>query len=154
LIAETTGLDWLILTKRPERIAECLPAGWENGWPNVWLGTSIDDRKDGVPRIDHLRRIPAVVHFLSVEPLLEDLGPIDLTGIDWVIVGGESDQKGRQRSLDLALTICLQDHRRRNRVPFFMKQDSGRESGLQGRIADDLWRIKEFPTPRTAATVE
>ena len=58
--------------------------------PNIWWGVSVEDRRYGVPRIDDLRAAPAEVRFLSIEPLLEDLGEIDLEGIDWVIVGGES----------------------------------------------------------------
>lgn len=68
---------------------------WPWPLPNVWLGVSVEDRKYGVPRIDELRATPAAVRFLSVEPLLEDLGTIDLTGIDWVIVGGESGHGAR-----------------------------------------------------------
>ena len=82
-----------VLTKRAERMAEfCrgvdVPA-------NAWLGVSVENRKHGVPRIDVLRTIDAKVRFLSVEPLLEDLGAIDLEGIHWVIVGGESGHKAR-----------------------------------------------------------
>ena len=58
--------------------------------PQIWWGVSVENRRDGLPRIDDLRKSPAVTRFLSVEPLLEDLGPLDLTGIHWVIVGGES----------------------------------------------------------------
>jgi protein gp37 len=63
--------------------------------PNAWLGVTVENKKDGVPRIDFLRRINVHVRFLSVEPLLEDLGPVDLSGIQWVIVGGESGPKAR-----------------------------------------------------------
>lgn len=82
-----------VLTKRAERMAAfcrdiCVP-------PNVWLGVSVENRKHGVPRIDILRHIDAGVRFLSVEPLLEDLGRIDLTDIHWVIVGGESGHEAR-----------------------------------------------------------
>ena len=82
-----------VLTKRAERMAafcrdNCVP-------PNVWLGVSVENRKHGVPRIDILSHIDAGVRFLSVEPLLEDLGRIDLTDIHWVIVGGESGRKAR-----------------------------------------------------------
>ena len=61
--------------------------------PNVWLGVSVENRKHGVPRISVLREIEASVRFLSIEPLLEDIGEIDLTGIHWAIVGGESGPK-------------------------------------------------------------
>src|SRR5690606_17965977 len=77
-----------VLTKRAERIEEFTsrrpcPA-------NVWLGVSVENKRHGVPRIEHLRRARAGVKFLSIEPLLEDLGELDLSGIDWAIVGGES----------------------------------------------------------------
>ena len=82
-----------VLTKRAERMAlfchEYTPS------PNVWLGVSVEDRKYGLPRIDAMRQVPSTVRFLSVEPLLEDLGGIDLTGIHWVIVGGESGPSAR-----------------------------------------------------------
>lgn len=82
-----------VLTKRAERMMAfcdsiCVP-------PNVWLGVSVENRKHGVPRIDVLRNIDAKVRFLSIEPLLEDLGRIDLTDIHWIIVGGESGRKAR-----------------------------------------------------------
>lgn len=82
-----------VLTKRAERMAEfCqsvkVPA-------NVWLGVSVEDRRYGVPRIDILLTVAAHVRFLSVEPLLEDIGLINLSGIHWVIVGGESGFKAR-----------------------------------------------------------
>ncbi|MBL7650230.1 MAG: phage Gp37/Gp68 family protein, partial [Candidatus Hydrogenedentes bacterium] len=82
-----------LLTKRAER----LPDFFANRPvpPNVWLGVTVEDRRHGLPRIAHLRRVPARVRFLSVEPLLEDLGPLDLDGIDWVIVGGESGPDAR-----------------------------------------------------------
>jgi protein gp37 len=67
---------------------------------NVWLGVSVENRKHGVPRIDVLRSIDAGVRFLSVEPLLEDLGHVDLTNIYWVIVGGESGRKARPMKLE------------------------------------------------------
>lgn len=82
-----------VLTKRAERMAAfCRDIHIP---PNVWLGVSVENRKHGVPRIDALRNVHASVRFLSAEPLLEDLGPIGLTGIHWVIVGGESGRKAR-----------------------------------------------------------
>jgi protein gp37 len=81
-----------VLTKRPERLARMLagplkPMAME---PHMWWGVSVENRKHGLPRIDHLRSAPAAVRFLSVEPLLEDLGRVDLGGIHWMIVGGET----------------------------------------------------------------
>lgn len=82
-----------ILTKRADRLPQYFK---DKDCPqNVWLGVSVENRKYGVPRIDHLRGVDAHIRFLSVEPLLEDLGTLDLRGIHWVIVGGESGHKAR-----------------------------------------------------------
>ncbi len=107
-----------VLTKRAERMAEfcqdcIIPL-------NVWLGVSVENKKHGVPRISVLREIEAQVRFLSVEPLLEHLGEIDLTGIHWVIVGGESGHKARpirQEWIDNIKQQCDQTG-----VAFFFKQ--------------------------------
>lgn len=88
--------DWhtyQVLTKRPERMAEYL-AGRRVA-DHIWLGTSVENRRHGVPRIAHLLQVNARTRFLSAEPLLEDLGPISLQGIAWVIVGGESGHGAR-----------------------------------------------------------
>jgi len=91
LIKKTPHLDWLLLTKRAENIEKYLPADWgETGYPNVWLGVTVENKKEGLPRIDILRKIPAVCRFLSCEPLIEDLGNVNLNGIHWVIIGGET----------------------------------------------------------------
>jgi len=87
--------------------------------PNVWLGVSVEDRKR-IDRIDHLRHTLAAVRFLSIEPLLEDLGEIDLTGISWVIVGGESGHGARPMHPDWARS--LRDQCEAASVPFFFKQ--------------------------------
>ncbi len=82
-----------VLTKRPARMAKFCKGTVVPG--NVWLGTSVENRRHGVPRIAHLQAIDAPVRFLSVEPLLEDLGTLDLGGISWIIVGGESGPGAR-----------------------------------------------------------
>jgi len=87
---------------------------------NIWLGVSVEDKKSGVPRIDKLRNIEATIKFLSVEPLLEDIGQIDLKGIDWVIVGGESGVKARPMKKDWAMNIQKQCEEQN--VAFFFKQ--------------------------------
>ncbi len=91
-------------------------------WPprNMWLGVSVEDREHGLPRVDILRRIPARVRYLSIEPLLEELGAIDLTGIHWVIVGGESGRKARP--MHPAWARSLRDQCVAAGVPFFFKQ--------------------------------
>lgn len=88
--------------------------------PNVWYGVSVEDRKHGVPRIDHLRRAPAAVRFLSIEPLLEDVGDLDLTGIHWVIAGAESGRKARPMEDNWVRRVrdqCIEQG-----VRFFFKQ--------------------------------
>lgn len=93
VIRQTPQHTYQILTKRAERLPEYFK---KRGCPkNVWLGVSVEDRQYGVPRIDYLRQVNAHIRFLSVEPLLEDVGEVDLTGIHWVIVGGESGPKAR-----------------------------------------------------------
>lgn len=93
VIERTPWHTYQILTKRAWRLPEYF--GQAKLPPNVWLGVSVEDRKYGVPRIAELQKVNAAVRFLSVEPLLEDLGPLDLAGIHWVIVGGESGAKAR-----------------------------------------------------------
>jgi len=100
LIAKTTALRWLILTKRPQNADRLMLAASlaMDGpvWPsNVWLGTTVESRRYADERIPELRKVPAAVRFLSIEPLLEDLGVLDLTGIGWVIVGGETGSGAR-----------------------------------------------------------
>lgn len=107
-----------VLTKRADRLPTFFEA---RPCPsNVWLGVSVEDRKYGVPRIDHLRQVKAKVRFLSVEPLLEDLGALDLTGIHWVIVGGESGAGARPMKPAWADSVRRQATAQR--VAFFFKQ--------------------------------
>lgn len=102
--------------------------------PNVWLGVSVEDRKYGIPRIDQLRETPAAIRFLSVEPLLEDLGEIDLRGIHWVIVGGESGAGARP--MDAAWVRSLRDQCEAAGVAFFFKQWGGVRKKAAGRVLD------------------
>jgi protein gp37 len=95
-----------VLTKRAERLPRYFLS---RGCPaNVWLGVSVEDRKYGVPRISELRKVRAAVRFLSIEPLLEDLGSLDLQGIHWVIVGGESGARARSMKVEWAEGILRQ----------------------------------------------
>lgn len=92
IIKEHPEHQWQILTKRPERILQCLPKDWGEGYENVWLGVSVENQNN-VGRILELQTIPAKIKFISAEPLLGALDLKDkqlLTGIDWVIIGGES----------------------------------------------------------------
>lgn len=132
-----------VLTKRPKRMMELLngPLQFAGDLPRVWWGTSVENRQHGVPRIDILRRTHANVRFLSVEPLLEDLGELDLTGINWVIVGGESGAGARAIREEWVTNI--RDQCEQAGVSFFFKQwggvrksEAGRE--LQGRTYNDM----------------
>lgn len=133
-IRATPHLDWQLLTKRAPNIQKYLPADWGDGYPNVWLGVTCEDRKHGFSRVDVLREIPATVRFISAEPLLEDIGGIDLAGIDWLIVGGESGNGFRPMNLAWART--LRDQCQRDGVTFFYKQDGGRNGG--GHLLDGV----------------
>lgn len=115
---QTPQHTYQVLTKRAERLPEFFAS--RTCPPNVWLGVSVEDRKYGVPRIAHLRRVKAHVRFLSVEPLLEDVGRLDLRGIHWVIVGGESGAKARPMEADWAEGVRAQAVAQG--VAFFFKQ--------------------------------
>ena len=121
LIAATPNLDWLILTKRPQNIMYMLPDDWNDGYTNVWIGVTAENREQAVRRIPILRSIPAAVRFISCEPLLEDITPgLNLDGIHWVICGGESGYKARYMQhvpVLRLIKIC-----RTAGVSFFMKQ--------------------------------
>lgn len=107
-----------ILTKRENAMFDYFQN--RNVPKNIWLGVSVEDKKSGVPRIDKLRDINATIKFLSIEPLLEDIGDINLTGIDWVIVGGESGAKARPMKKEWVLSIQKQCEEQN--VAFFFKQ--------------------------------
>ncbi|WP_448478073.1 DUF5131 family protein [Pseudoxanthomonas mexicana] len=121
VMAKTPQHSYQVLTKRAARMARffktrSVPA-------NVWLGVSVENQRHGVPRIDYLRTIDARIRFLSVEPLLEDVGPLDLAGIHWVIVGGESGPKARPMAPQWAEAVRLQC--KQQEVAFFFKQWGG-----------------------------
>ena len=143
LIRACPHLWFQLLTKRPENIVGMLPDDWSVGYPNVWLGTSIEDMRVA-ERADALRSIPAVVRFISYEPALGSLNDLDLDGIDWVIYGGESGSGFRAEDKQWARDM----HSKCNQsgAAFFHKQSSGyrTETGIEldGRI------VREFPTPR------
>ena len=132
-----------VLTKRSGRMSELLRTklAFAAGLKHIWWGVSVEDRKYGLPRIDDLRAAPAAVRFLSVEPLLEDLGRINLRGISWVIVGGESGPGARP--MDKSWVLTIRDQCRKAEVPFFFKQWGGvrkSEAGrrLEGRTYDEF----------------
>lgn len=147
--------DWHIyqvLTKRARRLRELtlqMPGRLVES-KHIWLGVSVEDRKYGLPRIDELRAARAAVRFLSVEPLLQDLGKIDLHGIDWVIVGGESGPGARPMAEKWVLS--LRDQCLAANVPFFFKQWGGvlkARTGrtLQGQFHDDYPPIAHASPP-------
>lgn len=121
VIARTPHHTYQILTKRAAHLARyfrtrAVPC-------NAWLGVSVENRRHGVPRIDYLRQVEARIRFLSVEPLLENLGELDLTGIHWVIVGGESGPKARPMRPEWVEAVQHQCHAQN--VSFFFKQWGG-----------------------------
>ena len=120
-----------ILTKRSERLIELarqLP--WHD---NVWMGVSVENR-DYTYRVEHLRKVPAAVRFLSVEPLLGPIPRLPLQGIDWVIVGGESGP--RCRKVEPQWVRHIRDRCIAYGVPFFFKQWGGTRKKLSGRDLD------------------
>lgn len=133
-----------VLTKRSDRMHDLLndQLRFAARLPHVWWGVSVENKKHGLPRIEHLRDTPAAVKFLSIEPLLEDLGAIDLRGISWVIVGGESGRGARPMKREWVTSIQVQCTRAR--VPFFFKQWGGVQKKKNGRELDGrTW--DEFP---------
>ncbi len=128
VIKNTPHLDYQVLTKRPENIADRLPDDWgESGYPNVWLGVSVESQ-EYTDRIHVLNQIPAVIRFVSYEPAL---GPLDLLVefelgmVDWVISGGESGYKPRPAETEWFRRIQFQCNL--YRIPFFHKQNGGRK---------------------------
>jgi protein gp37 len=121
VIEKSPWHTYQILTKRAERMGDIMkdiiiPS-------NAWMGVTVENKKHGLPRIELLRKINANVRFLSIEPLLEDLGNINLNGIHWAIVGGESGPKARPMKAEWVNSIkvqCKESH-----VPFFFKQWGG-----------------------------
>ncbi|MCI0704402.1 MAG: phage Gp37/Gp68 family protein [Planctomycetia bacterium] len=126
-----------VLTKRSERMAELLRTKlrFAAELPHVWWGVSVENQRHGLPRIEHLRFAPAAVRFLSVEPLLEDLGEVNLTDIHWMIVGGESGHGARPMALEWVRS--LRDQCRKTGVSFFFKQWGGVRKNETGRKLDN-----------------
>lgn len=139
LIRQCPDLDFLLLTKRPENISRYLPDDWADGYPNVWLGCTVEDQK-AAERAKHLIKIPAKVHFLSMEPLV---GPVDLSdvigGLEWVITGGENGKHYRPVNPDWFRTI--RDQCAAQEVPFLFKQWEGENQKVikaKGRELDGV----------------
>jgi protein gp37 len=155
VIRDCQNLVWLILTKRPERIVEQLPADWGGGYPNVWLGTTCGTRAS-YERIDILRSIPCALRFLSLEPLLESLQDIDLAGVGWILVGGMSGPLWKKRTMQIQWASELYDRsKKQESCAYFFKQVSAYRSewGIDGlgrhrgeKDKDGKWKLfREFP---------
>lgn len=152
VIARSPIHTFQILTKRAERMASYFRNRTVPG--NAWLGVTVEDRKHGVPRIEKLREIDASIRFLSVEPLLEDIGEVNLSDIHWVIVGGESGPKARPMRLEWVDSIRQQCEE--SEVAFFFKQWGGwgadgvkrakKQNGrqLHGRTWDAMPALQSF----------
>lgn len=145
-----------VLTKRAERMKKLLNtklsfAGRDG---HIWWGVSVENKRCGFPRISQLRQAQIAVRFLSIEPLLEPLGEIDLRRIAWVIVGGESGPGARP--IRREWVTAIRDQCRRAGVPFFFKQWGGVHKSAAGRLLDGR-EYNEFPavsraTPSTSQT--
>jgi protein gp37 len=141
-----------VLTKRSRRLNELLNTKIRDAAiaPHIWWGVSVEDKKYGIPRIDHLRSAPARVRFLSIEPLLEDLGRINLSGMHWAIVGGESGAGAR--GMHPSWVRRIKEQCDRARVLFFFKQWGGVQKGKHGRMFngrtyDDMPEQPATPIP-------
>jgi protein gp37 len=148
--------DWhtyQVLTKRSGRMRKMLNTSLRHAAaaPQIWWGVSVENRRDGLPRLGDLRASPASTRFLSVEPLLEDLGPLDLTGIHWVIVGGESGPGCRPIESDWVRAI--RDQCRSSGVQFFFKQWGGIHKTKAGRLLDER-TYDEIPDRRSRSVLD
>ncbi|HWH57100.1 MAG TPA: phage Gp37/Gp68 family protein [Terriglobales bacterium] len=158
-IAEVMVLaDWHVyqaLTKRAVRLRAMLSSklSFARRLQHIWWGVSVENRKHGLPRLKELQDSDAGVKFLSIEPLLEDLGTIDLHGIDWVIVGGESGPGARPMRKEWVLSI--RDQCKEAGVPFFFKQWGGTQKKRAGRMLEGAF-YDEFPpvSPSVEVTEE
>jgi protein gp37 len=140
-----------VLTKRAERMRRLLGTTlhFAATEPHIWWGVSVENRKHGLPRVDCLRSAPVAVRFLSIEPLLEDLGTVNLEGIHWVIVGGESGPGARPMKKEWV--VSLRDQCVRGGTRFFFKQWGGVRKSAAGRRLDGK-TYDEFP-PRDSHPV-
>ncbi|WP_425618515.1 DUF5131 family protein [Anatilimnocola sp. NA78] len=159
VMAAANWHTYQVLTKRSERLRDLLRTklSFAANLSNIWWGVSVENRKHGVPRIAHLKEAKAAVSFLSVEPLLEDVGQLDLNGINWVIVGGESGAGARP--MQPAWVSGVQRQCQKANVPFFFKQWGGvrkRQTGreLDGQTFDAMPPLSSRVIPSMAARRE
>lgn len=136
IMVEAHWHTYQVLTKRSTRMRDLLKTRlrFATEQAHIWWGVSVENRLCGIPRIEHLQSSLALVRFLSIEPLLEDLGTLDLSGIHWVIVGGESGFGARPMKREWAISIRKQC--RQFRIPFFFKQWGGVRKSRAGRLLD------------------
>jgi len=142
-----------ILTKRHERMSKLLTKELSEfaNETHIWWGVSVENRKHGLPRLRKLQQTPIAIRFLSIEPLLEDLGQINLEGIAWVIVGGESGPGARPMPSEWVKSI--QHQCERDNVPFFFKQWGGTRKAASGRVLDGK-TYSGFPEPIYSGTAD
>ena len=148
--------DWhkyQVLTKRSKRMSKLLNSklNFAAEFKHIWWGVSVENRKQGLPRIADLQEAKCAMRFLSIEPLLEDLGSLNLSQIDWVIVGGESGPGARPMQKDWVLSIFEQC--RAGGIPFFFKQWGGVRKGKTGRLLEGR-TYDEMPTERCSIARE
>ena len=144
-----------VLTKRSQRLRDLLSGRlrFAAAYPHIWWGVSVEDKRYGLPRVKHLRESPCAVKFLSIEPLLEDLGEFEISGIDWAIVGGESGRGARPMQKSWVENIL--EHCRRERVAFFFKQWGGVHKAstgrrLNGHTYDEMPKVRTGSMPSKA----
>ena len=143
--------EFQICTKRSLRMHDFILNNNSLNLDNIWLGVSVENRKHGLLRIDHLRELSSRIKFLSIEPLLEDLCEIDLTAIDWVILGGETGPGARVMKKDWVFSII--DQCRKYKIPFFFQQwgaknRSRKDCFINGKIIRLKPKIKILKIPQ------
>jgi protein gp37 len=152
VMAEANWHTYQVLTKRSQRLSHLLSTKLKaaSQFRHIWWGVSVEDPKYGLPRVKDLQAAPVAVKFLSIEPLLADIGDFDISGIDWAIVGGESGHGARQMEqawVERILKLC-----RAEKVDFFFKQWGGVHKSttgrmLHGRTYDEMPELKTEPMP-------
>lgn len=156
VMVEANWHTYQVLTKRSERLRDLLLSKLEFAAKqrHIWWGVSVEDKRYGLPRIAHLRATRASIKFLSIEPLLEDLGVFDISGIDWAIIGGESGNGARP--MEKAWVEQILKQCREENVAFFFKQWGGVHKSttgrlLHGRTYDEMPNLvaATFPTRKT-----
>lgn len=149
VMVEANWHTYQVLTKRSDRLKHLLSTRLQFAAkaPHIWWGVSVEDKKYGIPRVEDLRNTIAVVRFLSIEPLLEDIGDLELTGIDWVIVGGESGHGARPMKkewVERLQRLCEEAG-----VAFFFKQWGGVQKSKTGRMLNGR-TYDQMPERKTA----